>query len=308
MRNNVATNGSTSAHHICFLSCVALSLLALRGIAAPLLALSIHDDRYSHVLFVPLISIALLCLERRRIFSSMSYSPLQALPILLVGVAIWWIGRTTFASNSSGYGWSLTLAGTICIWIASFMLCYGTASFRFAFFPLLFLLLMIPVPLAALDKIVLLLQKGSTTVAYLLFKLIGIPVYRHGFTFTLPGLDIEVAKECSGIRSTIAFFITGLLAGHIFLSSTWTKFALAVLTVPIAIFKNALRIVTISSLGVYVDRAVLYGKLHRYGGLPFGLVALALLIPTLFLLWKAETKSRDKAVRLTEAVSPASMV
>ena len=61
-----------------------------------------------------------------------------------------------------------------------------------------------------------------------------------------------------------------------------------VLTIPISIFKNAVRIATISWLGVYVSKGFFYGNLHRRGGLPFSLFALALLAPVLLGLQRSE--------------------
>jgi exosortase/archaeosortase family protein len=67
--------------------------------------------------------------------------------------------------------------------------------------------------------------------------------------------------------------------------------AFTLLTIPVVIFKNAVRIVTISSLGVYLDRGFLHGNLHKYGGLPFSLLAILILFLVLITLRKAETGS-----------------
>ena len=115
-------------------------------------------------------------------------------------------------------------------------------------------------------------------------------MFRRGFQLSLPGADIKIAEQCSGIRSSIALFITALLCGQIFLRSGWSRLSLALLAIPVAIFKNAVRVATISYLGAYVDVAFFYGRLHRYGGLPFSLLALAILLPVLFALHKFESR------------------
>jgi len=123
---------------------------------------------------------------------------------------------------------------------------------------------------------------------YAVFKLLGVPVLWQHFKFLLPGVEIEIAEECSGVRSTFALFITSILTGYVFLQSNWRKASFSLFTVPVVIFKNAVRIVTITCLGVYVNPAFLHGKLHRYGGLPFSLVSLAILVPFLLVLQKGE--------------------
>jgi len=64
----------------------------------------------------------------------------------------------------------------------------------------------------------------------------------------LRGLTVEVAKECSGIRSCVVFVIVAIVASRVCLRSVWAQWALIVSMIPIAIFKNAVRIVVISTL------------------------------------------------------------
>ena len=91
----------------------------------------------------------------------------------------------------------------------------------------------------------------------------GVPYHREGFVFELPGVAIRVAEECSGIRSTLALLITTVLASYIFLKSSWKRLVLCLAVVPIAIFKNSLRIATLSTLSVYVNPSFLQGNLHH---------------------------------------------
>ena len=126
------------------------------------------------------------------------------------------------------------------------------------------------------------LQHGSATVSYEILRVSGIPVFRHGMLFSLPGLDFEVAPECSGIRSSLAMMMVAIIAGYAYLRSGWARLALILLTVPIALFKNAVRIVTISMLGAYVDRVFVDGPFHhQYGGLVFTIVGVTLFVAVL---------------------------
>jgi len=84
-------------------------------------------------------------------------------------------------------------------------------------------------------------------------------ISRDGVVIALPTVTIEIAQECSGIRSSLILVIAGLVLGHLFLGKTWAKFVLVALLVPLTIAKNALRIFTLSTLGMYVIR-LFYGK------------------------------------------------
>ena len=108
------------------------------------------------------------------------------------------------------------------------------------------------------------------------------------FFLLLPGVTIEVAKECSGIRSSMALFITCVFAAHLFLRTPWKKLILVLLSIPLALLKNGVRIVTLTLLSIYVDPSFLTGRLHKQGGFIFFLLALAMLAPVLKLLEKSE--------------------
>jgi exosortase len=245
----------------------------------------------------------LLYLDRRRIFTRASYSPLRSVPLIVVGAGLFCFAQTWPSAVNSNDRLSAVVLALILIWTGGFLLCYGMEAFLAAIFPLAFFLLMIPIPTFVLDKITLALQEGSAVMTYALYRLSGIPVLWQHFKFLLPGVEIQIAEECSGIRSSMALFITSILAGHVFLHSNWRRVFFSLLTIPVVVFKNAVRIVTISSLGVYVDPGFLHGKLHRYGGLPFSLVSLAILVPLLLRFQKGEPISKQTTVA-TEVHSP----
>jgi exosortase len=82
----------------------------------------------------------------------------------------------------------------------------------------------------------------------MLFAISGTPILRNGALFELPGITIEVAQECSGIRSSWVLFITTLAASYLFLRSGWKRAVLIAFVIPLAIVRNALRIWVIGLL------------------------------------------------------------
>jgi exosortase len=265
-----------------------LSLALLHGPIGRLASLAAHDDRYSHILLIPFLSLYLMWLSRSKILSSPRDGLALGLPLLLAGIGLSiTVGRVPFP-KSQDLSFSASILGLVLVLTGEFIWCFGRQAFRAAIFPLFLLFLIIPIPIDVMDKAVLELQKGSADISYFLFKLVGVPVFRDGFRFSLPGVDIEVAAECSGIRSSLSLFLSSLLVGHLTLESGWSRAAFTLLTIPVVIFKNAVRIVTISWLGVYVDPGFFHGNLHRYGGLPFSLLAIVILFFVLVALRKTE--------------------
>jgi exosortase len=179
---------------------------------------------------------------------------------------------------------SLSIIGFVVASAGAFLFIYGWPAFRAALFPIGFLLFFVPAPSFLLAKIVYYLQQGSSDVAAAILTGMGVPYFREGFVFQLPGIAIEVAKECSGIRSSTALLITVVLAAQLFLRSTWRKLVFCILIFPVAIMKNGLRIASLSALSVYVSRVFLFGWPHHSGGFLFFFFGLAILWATLRLL------------------------
>jgi exosortase len=250
------------------------------------------SDSSSHIVLIPIISFFLLYLERQRIFSVTRTSIVPGASLALLGILLYWLVNRSSIPQEGNWRLCLETLCVVVVWIAGFLLCYGFAALRAAAFPLLFLLLMVPLPDVILDRAVYALQEGSTEISYLIFQLVGTPVSRHGFLLSVPGVTIEVAKECSSIRSSIALFITCLLAAHLYLRTAWKKFVFVILGLLLSVVKNGIRITTLTLLSVYVDPGFLYGRLHRQGGFVFFLLALLILLPVF--LWMEKTDKQRK--------------
>ena len=177
---------------------------------------------------------------------------------------------------------SLGMLALVTWWIASALLCFGATSFRRFLFPLCFLFLMVPIPESALNGILEFLQQQSAFAARILFRAAGVQVTQDGIMLSIPNLDIEVARECSSIRSSLMLDVTTLVLAHLFLRSWWRKVLLVAAAIPLSVAKNGLRIFTIAELGTRVDRGFLDGGLHHHGGILFyGLAVVAVAV----LLW-----------------------
>jgi exosortase/archaeosortase family protein len=102
----------------------------------------------------------------------------------------------------------------------------------------------------------------------------------------MPGLTIEVAKECSSIRSSFMLVVTSMVMAHVLLRSVAGKVVVVLAAIPLSIVKNGLRVFTLSAISVYVDPAILNSPLHHQGGIVFLAVAVILLIGLLkFVSW-----------------------
>ncbi len=309
-----------------FLVFLVLACAAAYGSLRDLYYSSRNSPYYSHIVLIPLVS-AYLLYQKRFLFTRkdrldaphrgnggevlvcsvkghdddcpaasggksahLRLSLVAGVPVLLAGVLLYIIGRNIqYLVSQNDFTSVIALAAVLFVH-GAFMLCYGVNAYKVAMFPLLFLIFVIPIPDRLMEGIIYLLQKGSTEFADMLLVVSGTPYLREGFTFHLPGQSVEVAPQCSGIRSGLALFITCILAAHLFLKTGWRKVVLALVAIPVAMLKNGIRITTLTLLGTYVDPRILSSSLHREGGIPFFVVALLLMVPVLFYLRKAEKK------------------
>ena len=248
------------------------------------------SEYYSHIALIPLVSIYLIYIKRKEIFAQVNYLFVVGIPVLLLGIALF-LGGILWGAPLDKNNYASLIAFSIFIFInGAFILLYGISAYRTALFPLLFLIFIVPIPTALMDNIIYFLQVGSTELTNLLFMASGAPYIRDGFVFHLPNVSVQVAQQCSGIRSSMAIFIVAILAGYMFLKSYWKIIFLVICAVLIAMLKNGIRIVTLSLLGNYVDPQILSSSLHKEGGTPFFILGLVLLAPILFFLRRSEKK------------------
>jgi exosortase len=272
-------------------ACLALFWSTVRG----LLHLALSEDTYSHILLVPFITTGLILMNRRRLLEGTHGSPRAAAPLFLSGVLLFGLSWRFGHLLPGGNPLALSVLPLIFLVWAGFLIFYGSSAFHCLQFPLFALLLAVPLPESLIDVFIQWLRVGSSEVTYWLFRATGTPVFRQGFIFTLPGVTIDIAPECSGIRSAIALLITCLLAGYLFLRTKRARVALLVAAVPVLVIKNGIRIVTLTLLAIHVDPRFLTGKFHHQGGFIFFLVGLLILWPVLTWLQTKEAKLGNHA-------------
>lgn len=245
---------------------------------------------YSHIILLPFVSAYLLHLKRDAIFEYVRPAFRTGLLATAVAATAIWLGRTSTITEGPEEGLALTILGLVMLWAGGFVLCYGLRAFRRgAGFPFALLVFMVPLPPLVLSSVIVFLQTASADVSELLFGLIRMPMFRDGFTFALPGLTIQIAQECSGIRSSLSLLICGLLMAHLLLRMAWTKVVLGLVIIPLAILKNAVRIVVLSWLAVHVDPSFITASaVHRNSGIPVFLTSLTILGGFVWLLRRWE--------------------
>jgi len=256
--------------------------------------LAMQDDTYSYILLIPFIFVWLLYTGRDQ---SQPRTGISFWPSIFFapGVLLAWLA---FRCNSCSPKATLSIYSLsfVLLLIAGFILILGKSKAWASLFSLSFLLFAIPIPDFLLGKIIYWLQAGSAAVAATLFDLSGAPVLREGFVFRLPKISIEVAQECSGIRSSLALLILALLLSHFAFRPLWKKLTFVVAGLCMMLIKNGIRIAALTLLANYVNPNFLYGSLHHQGGIVFFLIGLLLLVPVFWFLRRGEQSTTRRSM------------
>jgi exosortase len=270
---------------------IALSAIGFWKPLTKLLEHALVHDSSSHILLIPFVSIYFFISQRKEIFRDIRWGATAGIPTIVAGLAGLLLAQS-FPSSLVGTDYlCATTLSMITILCGEFLLFYGASAALAAAFPLAFLALMAPLPEAAMTRTIHFLQEGSIFVTCLMFRIVKVHYVRQGFVLFLPTISIEVAQECSGIRSSMALLITCLLGAKLFLRSYWKMTFLVLLAIPFAMLKNGIRISTLTLLSIDVNPSFLTGKLHREGGFAFFLITLGLLGGVACLLRKSETRN-----------------
>ena len=240
-----------------------------------------HSDVHSYVLLIPFVTAYLIYIRWKQLSRELRSSWGYALLLVAAGTGAL-LASLHFTELGQNDYMTLIALSFFCFVIAGIFLFLGSKWARSAMFPLFFLAFMIPLPEAAVDFLENASKEASTEVANWLFLISGTPTLRMGTVFQLPGISIMVAKECSGIRSTLVLVITSLLAANMFLRTTWRRALLVAAVIPLGLLRNGFRILVISLLCVHIGPEMINSPIHRRGGPVF---FVASLIPLFVLLW-----------------------
>src|SRR5438067_3172016 len=249
------------------------------------------SDVHSYVLLIPFVTAYLIYIRWRQLSGELttSWGPAAVLAPMRVGALFASQRFTSLGRNDHN---TLVALSFVCFAITGVFLFLGTKWARSAMFPLFFLAFFIPLPAIVIDTLEEASKQASAEVASWLFLITGTPFLRTETMFQLPGITIAVAKECSGIRSTLVLIITSLLAANMFLHATWRRALLVAAVIPLGLLRNAVRILVISLLCVHIGPHMINSVIHRRGGPFFFAVSLIPLFAMLWLLRRHEIKQQ----------------
>jgi exosortase len=217
------------------------------------------DPNFSHGFFVPLFSGFIVWQNRARLEAIRHTPSFWGLPVILLALAMLILGVFGAELFLSRLSLILLIAGMVVFFL-------GWEMLRAVLFPVLFLILMVPIPAIVFNQIAFPLQILASKVAAWSLPLCGVPVLREGNIISLPAMPLEVAQACSGIRSLLSLTTLAIMYGYLMEKRVGIRVALALASIPIAVVANSFRIIGTGLLVQYWDPDKAEGFFHEFSG------------------------------------------
>lgn len=259
---------------------------------------------YHHCAMVPFIALW-ICWRRYDRLAAIAREPsMGGLIPLGIGLALRWVGEAVSIPSLSLGAFLPTLWGLIwCYW--------GRRMALALFFPVAFLIFMVPVPFPILAAAGFPMQTYAAIGVGGIGKLLGLPIVRHGTTLSVYDFNAAVVQECSGLHSLFALSMIGTLLAAEMRVPLWKKCLMVALILPIVFGANVLRILLTIFIAIAFGAAVAEGVFHWGSGIMlFGVSVLTFLYLRQWLAYgtlrrRRRYPPRARPTRTTVAPEPA---
>jgi exosortase B len=230
-------------------------------------------------------------------------SEAQAHGPIILGVAVWFFWRLRLAihhmaATPARTGWPVFIFGLLLYALGRsqgillfevgsqvlvisglLLILRGWAALRVAWFPLFFLLFMIPLPGAFVDALTMPMKLAVSYVAEHILYWIGYPISRTGVILQIGQYKLLVADACAGLQTLFTLEALGLLYLNIVRhDSLFRNVALAILIVPISFTANVFRVMVLTLITYHFGDEAGQGFLHGFAGMVLFLSALVLIM------------------------------
>lgn len=261
---------------------VATAIAFLALFAGPLRSLAIQlwtDPDSGHGLL--LIPLAAWLAWKRGVAPGAKPQPWLGLAILAGAVLLRYVGG--LAAELFTMRFSLFLAA-----LALVVFYRGVRQVLHWWLPAALMLLSIPLPVVVMGSLAMPLQFKASQIGAALLEWRQVPVLLNGNVLHIPGQTLFVTEACSGLRSLSALIALGVLIGGLWLRFPATRVLLLLLTLPVAILLNGVRVFLTGFLVFFVDPKMGEGFMHLTEGWVIFAIAFALLGAVAWILLQGE--------------------
>lgn len=193
-------------------------------------------------------------------------------PVFFLGLLLYVVGRSQDILI-------FEIGSLIWLLAALLLLLRGGKALGTQWFPLFFMLFMIPLPGPLVDAVTMPMKMAVSYAAESLLYGVGYPIARQGVILQIGQYKLLVADACAGLHTLFTLEALGLLYLNLVRhNSAFRNIALAILIVPISFTANVIRVMTLTLITYHFGDAAGQGFLHGFAGMVLFLSALLLII------------------------------
>jgi exosortase B len=171
------------------------------------------------------------------------------------------------------------IGSQIVLLVALLLVFKGSKALRLAWFPLFFMIFMVPLPEALVAVVTAPLKSAVSAVATSLLYLLGYPVGRTGVIMTVGPYQLLVADACAGLNSMFTLEALGMLYMNLMrYTNVVRNVALGLLLIPTAFVANIARVMLLVLVTYHFGDEAGQGFVHKFAGMVLFFVALALML------------------------------
>jgi exosortase B len=194
-------------------------------------------------------------------------------------VALLAFGLLLYAIGHSQGIWLFSVGSQIVVFAALLAVFKGPAAVRLCWFPLLFLIFMVPLPGPLVAAVTAPLKLAVSVVASEVMVLMGYPVARSGVLLMVGQYQLLVADACAGLTSMFTLEALGLLYLNMVQHASKLRNAIMVVAVvPIAFIANVVRVIVLTLVTYHFGDAAGQGFVHSFAGLLLFVVAFLMVV------------------------------
>ena len=201
----------------------------------------LHRHGSSHGVFIPALSAYFIYLKKDRLKLLPVYIWLPGLIGMLFALSV--------PSMAPGV-LEIQFAAFVLFTAMAVLTTMGQELFRALLFPILFSILMVPIPRDIYARLADMTRHITFEAALGVLSILNIPYYKEGWLIKLPNALLKVAISCSGIRYLISYFVFGIAYAYLYRKSVLGRSVLVLATIPISLAASSLRL-TIIFLATY---------------------------------------------------------
>jgi exosortase B len=233
-------------------------------------------DEQGHGPIILAVALWLIFSKRHELADCSSDAAARAL-----GWSVFTFAMVVFILGRSQDVLALEVLAKIIVFGALLLVFGGFRALRLAWFPLFFMLFMVPLPETLVAAVTSPLKSAVSYVASNILHFMGYPVGRSGVVLTVGQYQLLVADACAGLNSMFTLEALGLLYMNLMrYASVARNVTLAILIIPIAFTANIVRVMVLVLVTFHFGDEAGQGFVHDFAGMVLFMVALVLMLVT----------------------------